>query len=46
MKEKAVEILGENLVSQLENTNWKERLAACEEIKKVTDSHFINKSFN
>ncbi|XP_065835694.1 cytoskeleton-associated protein 5-like isoform X2 [Oscarella lobularis] len=38
VKEKAVEILGENLVSQLENTNWKERLAACEEIKKKLES--------
>ena len=33
--EKAAEVLPRGLMDQLANTNWKERLAACERFKEV-----------
>lgn len=35
VEEKAGEVLPSSLLTQLANSNWKERLAACEEFQKV-----------
>eukprot|EP00118_Oscarella_pearsei_P028343 m.1928 g.1928 ORF g.1928 m.1928 type:complete len:2015 (+) comp8067_c0_seq1:84-6128(+) len=38
IREKAVEMLSSDLVSKLDNPNWKERLSACEEIRKCVEA--------